>query len=914
MRRAGAVLGVLCIVLGVLLYLVRVRPSARAPAALPHAMPPAPRPRPALVEPPAPAWRLGQLHLGVWHVAGRVTFEGRPVPRAGVSLTSDEMGVGDWPLVSITADAAGRFDFGLVPAGRYHVRGESPGRLAGDVVIDLRAPKVSPAPDALEIVLGPCAMRVFGAVRDAAGRPLALARVRATRTWFIYLANAVADAEGNYEVCAPSGTVHLEAWAPGYARQTTHRTDVRELHVDFALRPEVVIAGVVLGSDGASVDGAQVAAETDGHLPGTVTESDGDGRFRLEGLSDVQHYVVVARSGDLAAEKPVPAAPPGKTVEVELRLAARATLGGRVLAAGAVVPGATVIVEESDHGRLFGTALSQADGRFEIAGLPKTRAHVRVRGHRVVEPKVVDLAVVSAPIDIQCERLAVVSGRVVAGGRPAPRVAVTIRPPSNARASYDTTAADGTFRIAGVEPGKVDLLVRSEDGLGVAPTRTLEIGDADVTDLTIELGRGAAVSGTVVRADGTPLPDVIVNVYRDNWRDIGRAQTGVDGTFKIVALLGGAEYRSAVYAPNDAPLQAAGDYPSFQLPAGGEATGVRLVVGGGDLAISGHVFRSGRPVEGVDVTAVGGPGWPAVTDGAGAFTLSGLRPEPYRISFHRRGRYLYDVADVAPGRTDFRIDLPPTGTIEGTLVGFHERPRITLDRGGATEAQVAGDGFVIDEVGLGTYQVTASSPSGDYARATATVSDDQVAKVTLTTASAQVEGVLTRRPYGEPIAGASCQWIPFEPLWPDRPVPVTTDTAGRFAMNVPPGRGGASCHLGGRGVTARAVLVDAPPGAITRIEVSLFVDDEGRRSDPNGLSLDYAMLVTSVAGPFEAAGLIRGDRVLSIDGETLAGVAPNAWGMLLLGHDPEVPVSVRFERGGAQHTVAVKLPPFPGGN
>src|SRR5262249_10761874 len=156
----------------------------------------------------------------------------------------------------------------------------------------------------------PCAMRVFGTVRDGAGRPLALARVRATRSWFIYLANAVADAAGNYEVCGPSGTVHLEASAAGYGTQTTHRTDVRELHVDFALPPEVVIAGVVLGEGGVSVDGAQVAAETDGHLPGAVTESDGDGRFRLEGLSSDQHYIVVARSGDLAAEKPVAPAPP----------------------------------------------------------------------------------------------------------------------------------------------------------------------------------------------------------------------------------------------------------------------------------------------------------------------------------------------------------------------------------------------------------------------------------------------------------------------------------------------------------------------------------------------------------------------------------------------------------------------------
>src|SRR5262249_43145076 len=103
--------------------------------------------------------------------------------------------------------------------------------------------------------------------------------------------------------------------------------------------------------------------------------------------------------------------------------------------------------------------------------------------------------------------------------------------------------------------------------------------------------------------------------------------------------------------------------------------------------------------------------------------------------------------------------LPSTGSIEGTLVGFRERPKITVDHGRVPEADVAGDQFVFGDLAEGTYQLTASSPAGDFARGSATVTGDAVTRVTLTASSAHVEGALTRWPGGEPIAGARCEWI-----------------------------------------------------------------------------------------------------------------------------------------------------------
>src|SRR5262249_31443728 len=145
-----------------------------------------------------------------------VAFEGQPVAGAVVRVTTGAMNLGDWTLASLPADRAGRFDFGPVPAGRYHVRAEAPGRVAADEVVDLRQPDPRPLPAALGLELLPCHMRVHGTVRDGAGGVIARARVRAASFEFANLANAVADDQGHYTVCARTGTVQVDAAADGY--------------------------------------------------------------------------------------------------------------------------------------------------------------------------------------------------------------------------------------------------------------------------------------------------------------------------------------------------------------------------------------------------------------------------------------------------------------------------------------------------------------------------------------------------------------------------------------------------------------------------------------------------------------------------------------------------------------------------
>src|SRR5262245_28891519 len=81
------------------------------------------------------AWLAGAK---VRRVAGRVLLDGKPHAEAVVRLTTGQANAGDVTLALRRSGAGGEFTFAAVPAGRFHVRAEWPGREAADVVVDLR--------------------------------------------------------------------------------------------------------------------------------------------------------------------------------------------------------------------------------------------------------------------------------------------------------------------------------------------------------------------------------------------------------------------------------------------------------------------------------------------------------------------------------------------------------------------------------------------------------------------------------------------------------------------------------------------------------------------------------------------------------------------------------------------------------
>src|SRR5262249_7242232 len=154
------------------------------------------------------------------------------------------------------------------------------------------------------------------------------------------------------------------------------------------------------------------------------------------------------------------------------------------------------------HGRQFGSAVTQADGRFAIAGLPRRNVRIRVENHKLVDLETLDLSAGDKELDLVCEHLATVSGRLTQSGRPVAGARLHLQ---TSRTLEEYSEPDGSFRIAGVEPGTVVLTADSHDPPGIAPETKLEVGKADITSLQIELGKGASIAGEVVGSDGAPV-------------------------------------------------------------------------------------------------------------------------------------------------------------------------------------------------------------------------------------------------------------------------------------------------------------------------------------------------------------------------------------------------------------------------
>jgi len=857
------------------------------------------------------AW-LGQRGVAGRRIAGRVLHAGQPVAKAAVRLTTQELHVGEWPVAQVESDDAGRFDLGLRPASQYRVVAQAEGLVAAGAVVDLRAPDPRPPPDALTIELRDCDLVVRGTVNDAAGGVIVGAQVRAgSYSWEFGI--TASDEEGRYRVCVSAGPVHIEAGADGYGTVVKHTHGRGEVPLDFQLAPEIVIAGRVVDGEGAPIGGAVVVAATNGHDPGVVAESAADGRFRLERLA-AGSYLVVARADDRAAEKSVKLAAGGAIDDLVLALEPRTPLSGRVVVGGRPGGGATVIVSSVDGPWKLGSAVSQADGRFAISGLPRGAVKVGVEGHNLVSPDAtLDLAVVHE-VELVCERQVTVSGRVLRGGQPVVRPHVYLYQDA-ARPHRVVGNDDGRFKMEGVAAGTYQLHAQSlAQGASMA-RRPLEVGARDIDDLVLELDLSASVAGIVVDATGAPAAGLRVHLYREDG-DIGSDVTAADGTFLVTALAGGGGYQPMVSGDNGANYRppSGQQFPAVRVADGkSRVTGVRITIVRGTLTISGHVTRGGKPVTGVDIGATSEAGGGRAQSGPdGTFVLGDLAPGTYELYVERRGGGGENPMRVEAGAKDVRIELPPVGAIEGVLRGFRGAPQVTVvDRthGRMLWADATDAKFSVADVPVGTYDVHAVAANGAHGTARVTVAIGQVARVTLEAGpTAQVTGVVTDWRTGAPITGAYCSWY-AEDGASNRP--ARSDASGGFAFGVPAGPVRVMCHaLDLPSFAARDVTVDLAPGATTRVAVELLITRRDRYAPPGVWLEGRAPAPLRIAGLGQvagASGLRVGDIVVRIDGRSTAGLDGNAVSFLIADHDASAPASVTVDRDGAE--LSFDVPP-----
>jgi len=875
------------------------------------------RPRP-LEQPAGPAlawlWRNGGAAR---RIAGRVVHAGRPVAKAAVRLTTEELTIGEWVLTEIETDQEGRFDFGPRPPTRYRVVAQAEGLAAGGVAVELRVGDPRPPPDDVTIELRDCELVVSGTVREAAGGIIAGARIRAATRAEVF-GSVLSDDRGHYRICLLAGPAHIEAGADGYGTALEHTRGRRAARVDFALSPEVAIAGRVVNHAGEPVRGAAVIAETDGHRPGVMTESAADGGFRLDSLIAAT-YRVVARDDDRAAETSVALTTAGATAELVLTLEERATLTGRVIVGGRPAGDATVIVRSADKEWSEGSAVTQADGRFAVAGLPRGPVQIEVKNHKILSPDAtIDLGAVSH-VEVVCERLAGLAGRVVRAGKPVARAEVQLYQGWK-RQHVTLSEDDGTFRFDGVPAASYDLVASSVAEGATTARRPIDVGVQDIAGLVLELDLAASIAGAVVDSSGAPVGGVMVHFAREESEAGENASdtTADDGTFLISGLAGGI-YRPHLFRSRNgwAAIQPASGrrFPTVKVADGASrVTGVQLAILRGELTISGRAVRRGEAVAGIEIVAFSSAqgGEVRARSGAdGTFVVEGLAAGTHEVHADQMGG---EPIRVEAGARDIVLELPAGGRIEGVLSGFRTLPDVTvvgpnLER----RADVTDVRFAIADVPTGTYDVSAAS-SGEHASARVTVTADQVSRLTLTaSATAKLTGVVKDLQTGAPVAGLSCRWV-IPGTGTGSTSQVVSDAAGGFSFAIPAGRIQVECFGESTPLAvAREIAVDVEPGATAHVAVEVVTLP--RRSGTTGVGLaegpSGSYRIDSLRGGAASSGLRVGDFLLAVDGLPVTGMRAHVVDALMRGRGVGARVELTVEREGAELTYQVVVEPEP---
>jgi hypothetical protein len=482
-------------------------PAAADPAAKFEA--PAPAPAAKISPPPLTEQRREQIVASrTASVAGLVRGpEGAALAGATVCARASSRHLATTETRDIpctTSGADGRYQITGLYGVRHRVGASAPNLAPADHDppgspgwIDLAAAEQR---SGVDIDLLPGGTLYTGRVVDPKKRPLANTQVsfEPPGQWPGVGAVTHTDAKGVYSMwLSTTRQGKMRFSHPGSADGTDAGSDVLYLH------PEGRVQGTITDKDG-PVAGARVILE--GEEPGRdsrIAFTDAQGRYDADRLPEPltwAKYRIVVTAGDAVASEEPFDVPHNEITTKDLVLSPAVPLRGHVVdETGAPCPAGFV-----ELGRVYAAPLRvafAADGAFAVheTGDPPYALTARCPGFASLAAAPLPADASKAPLQLRVSRGRSVRGRVLTSqGTPAGLVSISAVPvaPDAAQQTQQTMSErDGTFVLAGLNPGPHDLRVDSvynswETAPAKGPLRVEVPADRDIDGIDLHLVHG----------------------------------------------------------------------------------------------------------------------------------------------------------------------------------------------------------------------------------------------------------------------------------------------------------------------------------------------------------------------------------------------------------------------------------------
>lgn len=872
-------------------------------------------------EPPViPAW-LAPPGTRSSQVAGHVTANGAPLAGATVSL---HLVTTEGELATVTTDATGAFDFGARPVLAYDVAAVAPGKAPASIA-------VHGVSTDLVIALDACRATVSGRVLDAVGAPIAGARVRVHGK-----SGVESTATGEYSLCVPVFDTRLVITADGFGTIGMPLRLDADLQRDIVLAPEGIIIGrVVDDTTGEPLAGATVRATgaSFGQAWMRTTTSGADGTFTIDGLAPAQ-FQLVARAAHRGGGTLITVRATATTPPVELRLQTLATITGVARSPHGPVGG--VPIDLGDRRPMFSLvspSFTDDAGRFVLEGVPYARIDLTAAPYGVKSPEqvVVDQPTVHVTLELTSPRA--LEGRVLRKGQPVAGAAIECSIPGSYGKKISAVATDRGEYSLSVPRGDRCAVLASSTRLALFSSGEMVTLAADhPTHLDIELDAAASIAGVVVDAGGQPVVGAYVTFEAAD--DYGDATTDATGAFRACCLKGRAPYRPHVW-PSSAqrvPFPPTKDLALISVAdSETQIAGIRLQVNATRETIRGRVVdETGAPVADATVIADGGfasgsgpygeiaPS-SSITDERGTFTLSGLAHGTYSLRAVGADGSDGVRPDVRAGDSSVTVTVERAASIEGTFTGFNTEPLIVarardIEHPRAQRAFTSGNRFWVNGLPPGPYVLSSQSERGAQIQRIDLKAGQTVTLELHPGGTGSVALTVIDRTTRRGVGGMLCQAFAREgdvTGYADQPPTSSrrTSTAGTLLIpDAPLGPVRVECFdgptSGGSGDTdivagsTAAVTVEVVPRPAAPSDAGFQV--EWRTVPPRVWSL-------APGGPAEHAGLRLDDRVLTIDGASVAHLSFDAFMQTLVAHPPGSTVRLGIQRGDTTLTITLRL-------